>query len=58
MDNNYENMTPETDFIPEEVAYGASDTMATDEAALAEAETLLETFEEATDPGGLTDPPT
>jgi len=49
MDNNYENMTPETDFIPEEVAYGASDTMATDEAALAEAETLLETFEEATE---------
>ncbi len=44
MDNNYENMVPETGYIPEEVA-----AMATDETALAEAETLLETFEEATE---------
>ena len=43
MDNNYENMIPEADFIPEEVAMDA-----TDDTALAEAETLLETFEEAT----------
>lgn len=44
MDNNYENMIPEADFIPEEVAMDA-----TDDTALAEAETLLETFEEATE---------
>ncbi len=39
MENNYENLVPDADIAQENIA--------TDEVALAEAETLLETFEEA-----------
>ena len=39
MENNYENLVPDADIAQENTA--------TDEVALAEAETLLETFEEA-----------